>query len=814
MTLRELVQDLRFGWRTLRKSPGFTSVALATLALGIGANSAIFSFVDAVMLKPLPYSEPDRIVMVLEKPPGGDHNGISTLNYLDWANQNAVFEYMAAQTGGSVTLTGVEEPVQLNGMRVSADYFRVFGVNAALGRTFARGEDEEGHNNVVVLSHAFWQNQFGGDPAVVGRTLLLDGKPTTVIGILPKGSAFDRGWPQIWRPLAFAPENRTRNFHWMGAVAKLKPGVTLEQARANMDTIGGRIAKDFPESNKGWGVAVDPLVDMIVGKELKKSLWVLLAAVGMVLLIGCANLANLMLARGMARDREVAIRAALGAGRGRLIRQFLTESVLLSTIGGVLGLALGYGLMTGLKHILPQYSLPSEANVTMDARVLLFTLAIALLTGIICGIIPAVQSTRPDLVTGMKQAGSGASASRSRHRIRTTLVITEVALAFVLLTGAGLLLRSFARLQDVDTGFTATNVLTMHLPLPQQRFTNPESMLNYLREVRRGIETLPGVREVAFTSALPMQGWGYGMPFQRADQPVVDPANRKACFFKMISPSYFAAIGLRMLKGRALNEQDTKGAPPVCVISDTMRKKYFGNDDPVGKRLLVEEIAFNKTELGHEIPWEIVGVVADEKLGALNDKDGSPGMYVPLEQSPQLFLSILVRSDSEPALLHQPIRAAVKKINPDQSLPEMKSLAQIKTESLGSSRLNTLLLGVFATLALLLAAIGIYGVISYSVVQRTREMGIRAALGATSGDILQLVLGHGMSAVVVGLVIGTGAVFGLTRLITSLLFGVGEHDPATLVSVGLILAFVALVACYLPARRATKVNPVIALREE
>jgi len=812
--MSELLQDLKFGWRTLRKSPGFTAVALATLAIGIGANTAIFSFVNGVMLKPLPYPDPDRIVRVLEKPPGGERNGISTLNYLDWARENKVFDFMAAQTGGSVTLTGVEEPIQLRGMRVSAHYFDVFGVSPALGRTFAAGEDEPGKDHVVVISHSFWQTQFGGEPSVLGRTLLLDGQPHTVIGILPKDSSFDRGWPQIWRPLAFTAENRTRNFHWFGSVARLKAGVTIEQARANMNAIGARIAQDYPDSNKGWGVTIDPFADAAVSKELKRSLYVLLAAVGMVLLIGCANLANLMLARGMARDREVAIRAALGAGRGRLVRQFLTESVLLSLAGGALGLGLGYVTMVGLKLLLPRYTLPSEANVSLDGSVLLFALLLAVFTGLVCGIVPALQATRSDLTKGMKQAGGGASAGRVRHRMRTILVVTEVALAFVLLAGAGLLLRSFAQLQNVDLGFNATNVLTAELPIPQKRFPESAALNVYLRQLHDGIAALPGVREVAFTSALPMRGWGYGMPFQLADKPMVDRANRQACFFKMVSPSYFSALGLRLLKGRTLTDRDTKGAPNVTVISETMRKKYFGNEDPIGKRILIQEIAFGNPALGPEIPWEVVGVVADEKVGSLSDKEGAPGVYVTTDQSPQLYLSLIVRTESDPALLHQPLRSAVRRINADQTLPEMKTLEQIKFESLGNNRLNTLLLGTFAGVALLLAAIGIYGVMSYSVQQRTREIGIRAALGASSADILRLVLRHGMTTVVLGLLIGVAGVFALARILSALLFGIGERDPLTLASVAATLAAIALLACYLPARRATKVNPIIALRDE
>jgi len=809
-----MFSDFKFAVRSLLKTPGFTAVALAIFAIGIGANTAIFSFVNGVMLKPLPYADSDRIVAVLEKPPGGDHNPISALNYLDWKKENSVFEFMAAQAGGAATLTGVDEPVPLRGMRVTADYFKVFGVNAAVGRTFTAGEDQPGNDRVVIISHALWQTQFAGNLSVVGRTVMLDGHPHTIIGVLPKGSAFDRGWPQIWRPLPFPPENRTRNFHSYWAIAKLKPGIALEQARANMGAIAARIARDYPETNKGWGVAIDPFADLIVGKELKRSLYVLLASVGMVLLIGCANLANLMLARGMTRDREVAVRVALGAGRWQLMRQFLTESVLLAVSGGILGLAIGYGTIVGLKILLPPYSLPAEADIAMDGHVLIFTFLLAVFTGIACGLAPALQATRSDLTGAMKQGGGGASAGRVRHRTRTALVIAEVALTFVLLVGAGLLLRSFARMQNVDTGFDSTNVLTANFPIPQQRFAEPASFNAYLRQVRGAISALPGVRDVAFTSALPMQGSGYGMGVQRTDQPMADVANRKFCFFKMVSPSYFRAIGLELVKGRALTERDTKGSPPVALINQTMREKYFAGEDPIGKRILVQEIAFGKTSLGPDVSWEVVGVVADEKIGSLAAKEGAPGLYVTTEQSPQLMQALVIRTASDPALLHQPVREAVTRINADQSLSEMKTLDQIKNESLGGSRLNTILLGVFAGVALLLAAIGIYGVISYSVVQRTREMGIRAALGADMGKILRLVLRNGMTTVMLGLLIGAVGAFALTRLISSLLFGISERDPATLAAVAILLAAAALIACYLPARRAAKVDPIVALRAE
>jgi putative ABC transport system permease protein len=809
----ELVQDLRYGVRTLRKNPGFATVAVLTLAIGIGANTAIFSFVNGVLLKPLPYGEPERIVRVLEKPPGGGRNGISTLNYLDWQRDNTVFEYMAAQTGGSVTLTGVNEPIQPRGARASQHYFDIFGIKAVLGRTFAANEDQLGQERVAVLSHALWESQFGADPKVIGRSITLDGAPYTVIGVLPAGGAFDRAFAQIWRPLAFEPQNMTRNFHWFGAYAKLKRGVTIKQATAQMDAIGARIAQDYPDSNKGWGVSIEPFADTVVGTQLRQSLYVLLSAVGMVLLIGCANLANLTLARGTAREREVAIRASVGAGRWRLVRQFLTENVLLSICGGVLGLALGLALKAGLELAVPPFSLPREADLSIDTRVLLFTLVLAILTGIIFGLAPALQATRPNLAGCMKEGGRGAS-SGGRHKVRGALVVTEVALAFVLLTGAGLLIRSFFQMQQVDTGFDSTNVLTAGLPIPEKRFPDAVQLNTYLRQVVSKVEAMPGVRDVALTSALPMQGWGYGMPFQRADKPMVDRANRRACFFKMVSPSYFRTLGMKVRKGRTLGEHDAKGAPFATVINETMVRLYFKDEEAVGKRILVQEIVPGKTQLGPEVPWEVVGVVADEKVDNLGGRGDNPGMYVSNEQSPVFYQALVVRAGMDPAGMKESLGRAIHEINKDQSLTEVKTLEQIKAESMASNRLQSLLLTVFAGIAVLLAAIGIYGVISYSVEQRTHELGIRAALGASKGDLVRLILRSGMAMAGIGLVLGFGGAFGLTRLLTNLLFGVGERDPVTLGAVAALLAGVALLACYIPARRATKVDPMVALRYE
>ena len=811
--MNTLLRDFHYACRILAKSPGFTIVSLVTLAIGIGANTAIFSFVDSALLKPLPYADADRIVRVLEKPPGFPRNGISTLNFLDWQRQNTVFEYMAAQTGRTVTLSGLGEPIQLRATQVSARYFDIFGIKPMLGRTFAADEDQRGNERVALVSHALWLSQFGGDSKLIGRTIRLDGEAYTVIGVLPAGGTFDRAYNQLWMPLAFQPENMTRNFHWFGSYAKLKSGVTLEKARAQMDAIGARIAQEYPDSNKGWGVVVERYADVLVNADLRQSLYVLLGAVGMVLLIGCANLANLTLARAAAKEREVAVRSALGASRQRLVLQFLTENVLLSLVGGLLGLGVAYATMAALKAALPPYALPAEVNVTMDGGVLAFALAISMLTGILFGLAPALGATKTNLVVSLKEGARGVMGS-SRRNLRTALVVAEVALAFVLLTGAGLLIRSFFQMQQADTGFDATNVITAQLPLSDKLYPDPVQLNLYLRQIVREIQSLPAVRDVAFTSALPMRGSGYGMPFQIADQPLVDRANRQGCFFKMVSASYFQAVGMRLRKGRGLSDHDLAGAPSVTVVNETMVRKYFKNQDPIGKRILIQQIIPGKTKLGPEIAWEVVGVVADERITNLDDKQDRPGIYVTNEQSPVYFGGLVIRASIEPSPLENAIRKSVYGLNKDQPLTDVKLLEQIKSESMASDRLRSILLGVFAGIALLLSAVGIYGVISYSVAQRTAEIGIRAALGASRGTLLTLILRQGILMIGAGLTLGFLAAFGLTRLLASLLFGVGVWDPLTIFSVAGILICVGLLACYIPARRATKIDAAVALRYE
>jgi len=812
--LNEILQDLRFGLRTLFKSPGFAIVALATVAVGIGANAAIFSIVDGVLLKPSPFKEVDRMVRVLEKPPGGGRNGISTLNYLDWEKQDTVFEYIAAQRWGSVSLTGVETPVQVQCEQVRVHFFDVFQGIPRIGRAFLPGEDDVGRDHVVVISNSFWVSQFGSDPGVLGRKLILDGEPYEVIGVMPPGR-FDLTSTKMWRPFSFAPENMTRDFHWFSAWAMLKKGVSIEQARTQMDALAIRIAHDYPKSNKGWGVAIDSFNSILVGDDLRNSLYLLMGAVGMVLLIACANLANLTLARGISREREVAIRAAIGAGRGRLVRQFITESLILSVAGGALGLLLAYAGLAVMKATMPQGTIPPNLEVTMDGRVLLFVLVLSVLTGVLFGIVPAFKATRPNLTSSIRQGGGGASYGLSSRRFRAALVVAEVALAFVLLTGSGLLIRSFFRMQTVETGFDSTNVVTAYLPISDRRFASAAEFKLYLHRITEAVAAVPGVRDVALTTALPLQGWGYGMPFQIVGAKALDAANRPDCFFKMVGPSYFRTLGIRLTKGRFLDEHDIKGAPPAAVINETMAKKFFANENPVGKRILVEEIAYAATKLGPEIPWEVVGVVADEKVESLGSDDSyNPGMYVTTDQSPVTDQALVVRGQTNSTLIQRSIRDAIHGVDKDQVVDSMKTLDQIKVESVAGERFRSILMGVFAGVALLLAAIGLYGVISYSVVQRTREIGIRAALGASPASIRGLVVRSAMTLTILGLVLGVAGALALAQFISSMLFNTGKFDPATFAAVAAVLALVALLACLIPARRAMSVNPIVALRYE
>jgi predicted permease len=804
-----LSADVRFAVRSLLKSPGFTAVAVLTIALGLGANTAIFSFLDGVLLKPLSYPEPERLVQLWEKPPGGLRNGISALNFQDWQKQATSFTAMAASTGKAATLSGRGEPRQLRISLVSAPYFDILGVRPALGRAFARGEDAPGKDHVLVLSQRIWQSQFGADPGIVGRDVVLDGEAHTVVGVLP-GGEFDRRFADAWMPLAFPPD-AVRNFHYLNAIARLKPGVSLEQAQAEMTQIASGIALEYPAIKKDWGATVDRWVDRLVGPQLRLSLLVLMSAVGAVLLIGCANLANLLLARGALRSREVTISAALGASRWRLVRQLLTESLVLSALGGVAGLALGVLMFRGILSQLPPFFLPPQARVGVDLRVTLFLGALTLLTGIAFGIFPALQASRRDPVEALKEGGRGTAGSRRRVFLRHALVISQVALAFVLLCGAGLLIRSFGRLTNVDAGFDATNVVTMSFQMVMGRDVDGERLTGYVNETIETVRAVPGVQEAAMTSALPLQGWGFGMPF-RIDGRPSEPSRRPACFFKIVTPGYFGALSMKLRKGRGLAERDAKGTLPVTVINETFARQQFKDQDPIGQRVVIEQIVPGKRELGPEVPWEVVGVVADEKVNGLDST--SAGVYVSYAQSPIVGISLLAKGIGEPGALAKSIQQAIWRVNKNQALPDVRTLEQIKSESVGPTRLRTLLLAVFAGVALALAAVGVYGVLSYVTAQRTQELGVRAALGASAGDLVRLVVIGGVWPVVAGLALGVGGAFAVTRSLQGLLFETSPNDPATMMAVGSALLLVALVACYLPARRASRVDPMTALRIE
>jgi putative ABC transport system permease protein len=771
----------------------------------------MFSFVDGVLLTPLPYPQPDRIVRVLERHPNGGLNSVSTLNYLDWTRHNAVFEHIAAEVGWDATLTGRGEPILIRGARVSARYFEIFGTTPALGRTFLPDEDQPGSDRVVVLSHRLWETRFGAAPDVLEHNVVLDGEAYTVIGVLPEGGPFDRAAAQIWQPLAFLPSNTTRDFRWLGASAKLKPGVTLENARAEMNVIGQRLADAHPDSNRGWGVAVDRLADVMIGPGLRSAISVLFAATLFVLLIGCANLANLALARSMSRESELAVRAALGATRWHLVRQLLVEHVVIAVCGGGAGIVVGYTMMKWIQSLIPPSALPPAVDVRMDLSVVLFTLTIAIVTGLLFGVAPAAQMTKPSLAGPRTEGRHGATAARLGRRVRSVLVVAEIGLAFVLLVGSGLLMRSFFKLLDIDPGFNATNVLTAGLPISREQHPDPDELNAYLASITAAVKAVPGVRDTAVTSALPLQGWGYGVPYSIAGRELKDPADRRPAFFKMVSPSYFEALGIKLLAGRTLTEYDLAGAPPVAVINETLAKRDFPDENPIGRRILVREIVPGQTAFGQEIAWEIVGVVAGEKITGLGDAM-SAGMYVSTSQSPTYGLDLIVRADVPPQSLQRAVRSALDRVNKDQALSNVRTLDEIVDQSMIGNRVASALLTAFASVALLLAAVGIYGVVSYTVAQRTHEMGIRAALGASAGNLRRMILQEGMRLTSIGLLTGLIAAIPATDVLSSMLYGVGTYDLWTIGVVAAVLSGVAGLACFLPAWRITKADPLEALR--
>jgi predicted permease len=742
-------RDIRFGVRALVHSPIFTVVTVLSLALGIGANTAIFSVVNGLLLRPLPYPESEQIVDVWHTPPqqsfpGLDRFSVSPANYLDWKAQSNAFEQMAIYTYTGLSLSTSNDPLPLIGAAVSSDFFSVLRTNAMQGRTFTPDEEQPGRDQVVVISHGLWQRAFGANPNIVGQTLTLNSRSFTVVGIMPAGFQLPRE-ADLWVPLAWDDKERqTRSIHDYIVIARLKQNVSLPQAQAEMSTISTRLEQQYPEENSGWGAVVIPLREDLVG-DIRTALLVLFSAVGFVLLIACANVANLMLARGANRQKEIAVRIALGAGRARLVRQLLTESVLLAVTGGVLGLLLA---VWGSRMLVRLGSLPNSGDIGIDTWALGFTLLVSFAAGIIIGIVPALQFTKSSLSETLKQGSGRTGGSPMKQHTRKALVVSEVALSLVLLIGAGLMIRSFWKLQNVDPGFDTSNALTMSVALTPIRYSEPHQQLAFLDRAMEQIRAVPGVVSVGTTTTIPLAGGGSTQPFSIEGRPTGTIAEQPMAQTRYISPDYFKAIGIPLRQGRFFSDQDRDNSVPVIIISEAMARRFWPGENPIGKRLTP---SFHSKEGAREI----VGVVGDVKARGL-DSDASTMMYLPYKQAPRPFMSFVVRTSSNPESLVQPVSRAIYSIDKEQALTDVQTMDQVLMQSLSDRRFNMTLLLTFAGVALVLAAVGVYGVMNYTVTLRRRELGIRMALGAKASDVLRLVLRQGLTLTLIG--VGAGLI--------------------------------------------------------
>jgi len=808
--MTNLARNIRFGLRLLAKNLGFTCVALLALTLGIGANTAIFSVVYATLLAPLPYPNPDQLVMVWSKV-NGNRNGVSAGDFLDWKQQSTVFQDLCAWTGGSYSLSTSDHPEMIQTRLVTPGMNNMAGTPFFLGRDILPEEGVVGRDRVAVMTHRLWVERFGSDRDIIGKPIRLNGEPYTVVGVLAAGQP-DRLESQLFVPLAFKPEQINHDFHFVLVMGRLKPGVTLQQANANMDSVTRHIAEVYPKSNKGWSAAVEPLKNDFISKDLIKNIWLLMGAVGFILLIACVNVANLLLARGTVRQKEIAVRASLGATRGQLFAQFLTESLALSLIGGVLGVSLAWGLLKVIVSLIPPFTLPSEADIRVNLPVLFFSLAATLLAGVLFGCAPAWQTARLNLSDVLKESGRSA-VSAGRHGLRRTLVVIEFALALTLLAGAGLVIHSFWKLSRVDLGFRQDHILTFFLPITNERFSTPEQINAFYRLLLDKVGALPGITGVSASTGMPIIGTNFGMPFNLAGQAVSDPSSRPGAGFTMVTPEFFKTFGIQIEKGRAITEQDVAGGLPVAVVNETFAKKYLSNLDPLTQRLAVEQLIPGVTKLGPPIEWQIVGVYHNVHNGGVRG-DGFPEIVVPFWQSPWPQAGLAVRTFSDPASMTKSITAVVRSVDPNLPLDQVKTMDQLVDESLAGDRFSTVLFSGFAGVALLLAAIGIYGVMSFAVAQRTHEIGLRIALGAGPNQVLRLVLGEGMLLAFVGLLVGLAGTYFVGRVMKTLLYEVNAMDPAAISAVATVLLLAAFFACYIPARRATQVDPMVALREE
>jgi len=810
--METLFQDVRYGIRTLLKNPGFTAIAIITLALGIGANTVIFSVVDSVLLRPLPFKDADRLVLLWEtnpqqnSPDGKNAQASGIANFTDWNSQNQVFDAMSAYFNWTYNLTGVDEPERLEAAVVTGSFFDVLGVQSSMGRAIIPDDDQSGKDNVVVLSHGFWQRRFGSDTAIIGKAITLNQNSFTVIGVMPRDFKFPDRKVELWVPAGFsAAQKQDRAGKFLKVIARLKSNVKVEQARAAIVAIAGQLEQQYPDTNAGWSVALAPLQENEVSGT-RTALLLLLGAVGFVLLIACANVSNLLLARAAARRKEMAIRSALGASRRRLIGQMLTESALLALFGAGAGILLAVWGMDILISLNPG-DIPRLADARIDGRVFAFTLMLSISTAFIFGIVPALFASKTNLQEAIKDTAQ-TSTSSSGLKFHSLLIVSEIAVTLVLLVGAGLMIRSFLRLHEVNPGFNTENMLTMRIWLPGSRYGSNEQQTAFFQQVIDRIETVPEVRDVGAIQDIPLKANRMGFSFTIEGRAATSSVEEPNAAYRAITPEYFRTMSIPLLGGREFTRQDDRNAPPVVIINRSMAQQFFTGEDPIGKRIRFGE---------QDAPWySIVGIVGDVKHMGLDAQEGA-AIYQPYGQKRFSFLrwmTLVIRTDSEPTGAIAAVRSQVQAVDKDQPIYDIATLEQLLSTSVAQPRFYMALLGSFALLALILASVGIYGVMSFSVNRRRREMGIRLALGADRRDIFKLVVARGLLLTLTGVVIGVAASFALTRVMSSLLFGVTATDPLTFIAIPLLLAGVALGACFVPARRAMKVDPMVALRYE